>query len=230
MADSESISGCAGIYRVIMAFRDTDTGPQPSITPNQHENYRQRNGGLVLEELGFNWDAPHGYVELLNFQLDMMNILETRAYGINEEERIPVIKKGIGQEGLFLMKTFAQKEKGKCRTTKGLYSEDFSFCCVSMINLTPNYIISNMECNICIRHAFVMSPPTMLLRSQGKCYSYQCLPFWCQNMAGILAPLGRGGGGERHPGRIILVNKMCIFPLYSEGGPFGTGEEVRVSL
>ena len=44
---------------------------------------------------------PDRNVELLNFQLKVMSILETRSY--NDEERIPVIKKWLGQEDPLLM-------------------------------------------------------------------------------------------------------------------------------
>ena len=47
---------------VMMAFRDTDTGPQLATTPHQWKNQRQRNGGLVLEMPRFNWDVPDRYV------------------------------------------------------------------------------------------------------------------------------------------------------------------------
>ena len=45
---------------------------------------------------------PERYVELLSFHLEVVNVLETRAYEINDEERIPVIKNWVGLEGQFL--------------------------------------------------------------------------------------------------------------------------------
>ena len=62
------------------------------------------------------------YVELLNFQLEVMNILETTAYEINGEERILVIKIWLGWEGLYLMETFMQEEKEKYKMTNRLFS------------------------------------------------------------------------------------------------------------
>ena len=56
------------------------------------------------------------------FQLEVINILEIRAYEINNEERIPGIKNWLGWEGLLLMETLTQEEKEKCRNTKGLFS------------------------------------------------------------------------------------------------------------
>ena len=52
----------------------------------------------------------------------MTNILKSRAYKINDEERIPVIKKGLGWDSLLLMETSTQEEKDNCKTTKGLFS------------------------------------------------------------------------------------------------------------
>ena len=59
---------------------------------------------------------------MVKFQLEAMNILETRAHKINDEDRISVIKNWLGLEGLLLMETFMQEEKEKCKTTKGLFS------------------------------------------------------------------------------------------------------------
>ena len=53
------------------------------------------------------------YVKLSNFQLEVMNILETRACELNDEETIPVIKNWLAWEGLLLMKNFMQEEKEK---------------------------------------------------------------------------------------------------------------------
>ena len=107
---------------VMMAFRDTETGLLPATMQNLWETQRQRNEGLVLGKPWFNWDMPDRFVKLLNFQLKMTNILEIRAYEINDEDRIPVIKNWLGQEVLLLMETFMQEEKDKCKVMKGLFS------------------------------------------------------------------------------------------------------------
>ena len=67
--------------------------------PNQWENQMKRNGGLLLEKPRFNWDLSNRYVELLNFLLEVINILETRILEINKEERILVTKNWLGWEG-----------------------------------------------------------------------------------------------------------------------------------
>ena len=77
---------------------------------------------LVLEKPRFNWDMPGRYVKPLHFQLEETNILETRAYRINDEDRIPVINDWLGWEGLLLIEMFTQEEKEICKTMKGLFS------------------------------------------------------------------------------------------------------------
>ena len=42
-----------------------------------------------------------------------MNILETKAYKLADEEKAPVIKNWLSRESLTLMKTFINKEKCK---------------------------------------------------------------------------------------------------------------------
>ena len=72
------------------------------------------------------------YVELLHFQLEVMILLETRAYETNDEERIPVIKIWLGWEGLLLMETSTQEEKKNEKPKR-----DYSQC--SAIDLTTSY-------------------------------------------------------------------------------------------
>ena len=106
---------------VMMTFRDTETGPSLTTTQNQWKNQRWGNRRLVMEKLRFNWDMPDRHVQLLNFQLEVTDILETKVYEINDDERIPVIKNWLGSEGLLIMKAFMQEEMEKYNTIKGLF-------------------------------------------------------------------------------------------------------------
>ena len=63
---------------------------------NQWGTQRQRHGGLILEKPRFNWDMPGMYVKLLNFKLEVTNILENSAYEISDEEKVPVTKNWLG--------------------------------------------------------------------------------------------------------------------------------------
>ena len=58
----------------------------------------------------------------MNFEMEVTNILETRAYELTDEGKVSVIKNWLDQEGLQLMKTFTLEEKKKSRTAKGLFS------------------------------------------------------------------------------------------------------------
>ena len=76
----------------------------------------------MQEKPRFNRDVPNMYVELLNFQLEVMDILGTRARKINDEERITVIKSWPGLEHLLLLKTFIQEQKENFKITEGPFS------------------------------------------------------------------------------------------------------------
>ena len=69
----------------------------------------------LREKLRFNWYAPDGNVELLNFKLEVTYTLGTRALNIIHEEKILFIKNKLGQEDLLVIVTFTQ---GKMRNVK----------------------------------------------------------------------------------------------------------------
>ena len=60
---------------------------------SHRELQRQRYSRLILEKPSFNWDALDRYVKLMNFKMKVMYILDTRAYELTDEEKVPVIKK-----------------------------------------------------------------------------------------------------------------------------------------
>ena len=104
-------SCCAGSYSYhndIQEHRNRNLASY-NAKPVRNSNAKEWSAGIGKPI--FNLDASDMYVKLLNFQLEVMNILETRAYDINDEERILVIKNWWGQEGLLLMETSMQEEK-----------------------------------------------------------------------------------------------------------------------
>ena len=53
--------------------------------------------------------------------MEMLNILQTKAYEINDEEKVPIIKRNwLGREGLHLIQTCTNSEKETCKTARGL--------------------------------------------------------------------------------------------------------------
>ena len=62
------------------------------------------------------------YIELHNFDMEVMNILGMNAYELTDEEKIPVIKNWLGREGEQLVKAFSNEEKEICKRAKRLFS------------------------------------------------------------------------------------------------------------
>ena len=59
----------------------------------------------------FDWKAPDRYVELLNFEMEVANILQPKAYDLNDEEKVSIIKNWLGREGLKFIQTLTNTEK-----------------------------------------------------------------------------------------------------------------------
>ena len=49
-----------------------------------------------------------------------MNILQTKACKLNDEEKVTIIKNWPGRERLLLITTFKNSEKEACKTAEGL--------------------------------------------------------------------------------------------------------------
>ena len=50
-----------------------------------------------------------------------MNILQTTAYQLNDEKKVPVIKKLARKGGTAVNKTFTSSENETCKTAEGLF-------------------------------------------------------------------------------------------------------------
>ena len=63
------------------------------------------------------------YSELLNFEMEVTKILETKSYDLTNEKKVLVIKNWIDREGLqLILRTFKNEDKEKCKTVKELFS------------------------------------------------------------------------------------------------------------
>ena len=105
---------------VMTVLRDTEAGSQLTTMMSHREPQRHKHSGPVLVKPLFNCYMQDRYIELMNFEMEVLNFLETKAYGLFEEENVPVIKNCLSMESLQLIQTFTQEVKEKCRTTKGL--------------------------------------------------------------------------------------------------------------
>ena len=73
---------------------------------NVGDMHRPRHGSLALRQPVFDWKAPDRNIELLNFEMEVTNILQTRAYELNDVERVPIIKGWLGRERLQFIQIF----------------------------------------------------------------------------------------------------------------------------
>ena len=78
---------------VVMVLKETDAGPRPGTrTVSLREAHRRRHGRSALKQPSFNWNATGKYIELLSFEMEVTNILQTKTYELNEEEKLPYHK------------------------------------------------------------------------------------------------------------------------------------------
>ena len=82
-------------------------GRIPATTTASHSDpQRQGHSRPVLVKPAFNWGTHDRYVEFMNFEMEVKNILETKVYELTEDEKILMIKNGLDWESLQLIQTF----------------------------------------------------------------------------------------------------------------------------
>ena len=78
---------------LVMVLGEAGVGPRSAEnTISPREVHRQRHGSPALKQLLLNWNATEKYVELLNFEMEVTNILQMKACELNEEGKVPIIK------------------------------------------------------------------------------------------------------------------------------------------
>ena len=69
---------------------EADAGPiSGANTSSTRDVHKQKHHRPVQEELSFNWNAPNKYVQLHNFEIEVINILQTKTCVLIEEEKSP---------------------------------------------------------------------------------------------------------------------------------------------
>ena len=74
----------------------------------------------MMTQPAFNQKVPDRYVELLNFEMDVENVLPLEAYDPSEEGAI--IKNWLGREGVQFIQTLTNAEKEACKSTTGVFN------------------------------------------------------------------------------------------------------------
>ena len=98
---------------VMMALWDAEAGPWLTTMASHRQPQRNRHSKPVLSKATFNWATKGTHEECMNFEMELINILETKVYKLTEEEKVPVIKHWLSWEDLQLIQTFTNKEKRK---------------------------------------------------------------------------------------------------------------------
>ena len=102
MAESENIKEAVSQVAVQMAMvvmialRDIETGLWLTIIVSHREPQRQKYSGLIPVKLALNWGAKDRYSELMNFEMEVLTILENKSYEFLGEQEVPVTKYWLG--------------------------------------------------------------------------------------------------------------------------------------
>ena len=97
---------------VVRARMETDPTIEPHTRRNGSEElHRKRHAGPALNQPSFDRKVPDRYVTMLNFEMEVANMLQTKAYYLNDEEKVPNIKNWLGprRAGIYTTLTNAKR-------------------------------------------------------------------------------------------------------------------------
>ena len=83
---------------VMMVLRNTEVGPQLTTMVSHREPQRRRYSWTVLVNLAFTWGMQDRYIELMNFEVEDLNILEIKRMNFLRMKK-PRNKRLVGQGG-----------------------------------------------------------------------------------------------------------------------------------
>ena len=129
MAESEAVQtvvtqvAIQAVTVAVMALRETDTEPPVGTSAvGSGEACRYRHDKPALKQPSCNWNVSDKYVELLSFEMEVMNILQTKTNELIEGEKVPIIKSWLGRDGWQLILTYTDSEKEAYDRVEGLFS------------------------------------------------------------------------------------------------------------
>ena len=97
---------------MVRAMMEADLPTKPHTRRNSPEEpWRPRPAKPTLSQPAFNCNAPDMYVELLNFEMEVANVLHTIAYDLSNKVNVPSIKDWLGREGLQFIQTLTLPKK-----------------------------------------------------------------------------------------------------------------------
>ena len=112
-----------GAFVAVRAMLETDPTAELHIRRSiPQEKHRWRQPRSMLSQPAFDWKTPDRYVELLHFEMKKANVLQTKAFNLNNKEKVPAIKNWLGREGLQFIQTLTNAEIEACKSITGLFN------------------------------------------------------------------------------------------------------------
>ena len=106
---------------VVMALKEADAGPATCANmANAREVLRHRHGGSALRQPAADLKAHDKYMELMNFEMEVVARLQTKAFKLNSDDEVP-IKKILARKGGTAFHTVTNSEKEACKTKEELF-------------------------------------------------------------------------------------------------------------
>ena len=86
------------------------------------EQHRPRQAVPMLSQSAFDWEVPDRYVEILNFEMKVTNVLQAKVCDLSDKEKVPIIENQLDKEELQIIQTLTNAEKETCNSTTGLFT------------------------------------------------------------------------------------------------------------
>ena len=115
-----AIQAAMTVVRVMMEADPTAEPHTRRSSPGKH--HRPRQAGTMMSQSAFNWKAPDKYVALLNFKLEVANVLQVKEYDLYDTEKVSTIKNWLHKVGLHFIQTPTNTAKDTFRNSTGLFA------------------------------------------------------------------------------------------------------------
>ena len=95
----------------------------PPAKPHSIRNTPEECCRPMMSQPAFNWKMPDRYVEVLNFEMEVENVVQAEMYDLSEEGKVPIIKNWLGRERLQFILALTKAEKEACKYATGLLND-----------------------------------------------------------------------------------------------------------
>ena len=95
-----------------------------------------------MSQPAFKPEVPDRHVELLNFEMEVANVLQVEMYVLDEEVKVPIIMNWLGRESLQFIQTLTNVEKEACKAQQGCLMKNSGH---SKMNQYYHYNVANCK-------------------------------------------------------------------------------------